>query len=121
MSALLKTVNLERTFGAVTAATDINVELNSGEIVGVIGSNGAGKTTFINMVTGYIQPSGGDILVRGESIIGKSPPGGITGRCWPILPGGPAIPGANCSGQHADCLWLFRRPKAQLPESVAVS
>ncbi|MEP5174453.1 ATP-binding cassette domain-containing protein, partial [Marinobacter alexandrii] len=73
MSALLKTVNLERTFGAVTAATDINVELNSGEIVGVIGSNGAGKTTFINMVTGYIQPSGGDILVRGESIIGKSP------------------------------------------------
>ena len=73
MSALLKTVNLERTFGAVTAATDINVELNSGEVVGVIGSNGAGKTTFINMVTGYIQPSGGDILVRGQSIIGKSP------------------------------------------------
>ena len=49
MSALLKTVNLERTFGAVTAATDINVELNSGELVGVIGSNGAGKTTFINI------------------------------------------------------------------------
>lgn len=73
MSALLKTVNLERTFGAVTAATDINVELNAGEVVGVIGSNGAGKTTFINMVTGYIQPSSGDILVRGQSIIGKSP------------------------------------------------
>lgn len=73
MSALLKTVNLERTFGAVTAATDINVELNSGEVVGVIGSNGAGKTTFINMVTGYIQPSSGDILVRGQSIVGKSP------------------------------------------------
>jgi len=73
MSALLKTVNLERTFGAVIAATDINIEINSGEIVGVIGSNGAGKTTFINMVTGYIQPSDGDILVRGKSIIGKSP------------------------------------------------
>lgn len=72
MSTLLKTVNLERSFGAVTAATDINVELNSGEIVGVIGSNGAGKTTFINMVTGYIQPSSGDILVRGKSIVGKS-------------------------------------------------
>lgn len=72
MSALLKTVNLERSFGAVTAATDINVELISGEIVGVIGSNGAGKTTFINMVTGYIQPSSGDILVRGKSIVGKS-------------------------------------------------
>jgi len=72
MSALLKTVHLERSFGAVIAATDINVELNSGEIVGVIGSNGAGKTTFINMVTGYTQPSGGDILVRGQSIVGKS-------------------------------------------------
>lgn len=73
MSALLKTVNLERTFGAVTAATDINIELHPGEIVGVIGSNGAGKTTFINMVTGYIQPSAGDILVNGKSIVGKSP------------------------------------------------
>ncbi|GGC05391.1 ABC transporter ATP-binding protein [Marinobacterium zhoushanense] len=73
MSALLETRNLERSFGAVTAAVDINVSINAGEVVGVIGSNGAGKTTFINMVTGYLKPSAGEILVDGRSIVGLQP------------------------------------------------
>ncbi|MGI1672191.1 MAG: ABC transporter ATP-binding protein [Neptuniibacter sp.] len=73
MSALLETRALARNFGAVTAAADINVEINRGEIVGVIGSNGAGKTTFINMVTGYLPPSSGKILLHGRNIVGKSP------------------------------------------------
>ncbi|WP_290697159.1 ATP-binding cassette domain-containing protein [Amphritea sp.] len=73
MSALLETRSLARNFGAVTAAADIDVSINAGEIVGVIGSNGAGKTTFINMVTGYLQPSSGDILFKGKSIVGKNP------------------------------------------------
>ncbi|WP_417225667.1 ABC transporter ATP-binding protein [Amphritea sp.] len=73
MSALLETRSLARNFGAVTAAADIDVSINPGEIVGVIGSNGAGKTTFINMVTGYLQPSSGDILFKGKSIVGKNP------------------------------------------------
>ncbi len=73
MSALLETRALARNFGAVIAAADINVAINAGEIVGVIGSNGAGKTTFINMVTGYLKPSSGDILFEGKSIVGKKP------------------------------------------------
>mgnify|MGYP003668853213 CR=1 FL=1 len=51
MTDILKTEGLSRYFGAVVAADDINVTITDGEIVGVIGSNGAGKTTFINMVT----------------------------------------------------------------------
>lgn len=68
---ILETRNLERTFGAVIAAHDINIKIDAGEILGVIGSNGAGKTTFVNMVTGYLRPSSGDILYRGKSITGK--------------------------------------------------
>jgi branched-chain amino acid transport system ATP-binding protein len=41
-------------FAAVTAASDINVAVEQDTVVGVIGSNGAGKTSFINMVTGYV-------------------------------------------------------------------
>lgn len=71
MTTILQTVSLERTFGAVVAAADINITIKSGEVLGVIGSNGAGKTTFVNMVTGYLEPSSGQILYRGNDITGK--------------------------------------------------
>lgn len=73
MTTILETRNLMKSFGAVTAAKNLNVRIGQGEIVGVIGSNGAGKTTFINMVTGYLPPSGGEILFDGNSILGKEP------------------------------------------------
>lgn len=73
MSAIFETRGLTRTFGAVFAAKNINVSINQGEVVGVIGSNGAGKTTFINMATGYLAPSSGEILFKGRSILGKTP------------------------------------------------
>jgi branched-chain amino acid transport system ATP-binding protein len=71
--ALLKATGLTKSFGAVTAARDINVTVHEGEIVGVIGSNGAGKTTFINMVTGYLKPSAGTIMFRDTDITGLPP------------------------------------------------
>lgn len=73
MTEILKTVGLSRYFGAVTAAEDINVTITEGEIVGVIGANGAGKTTFINMVTGYLPPSSGTIDFGGKAIKGLGP------------------------------------------------
>ena len=73
MTDILKTEGLSRYFGAVVAADDINVTITEGEIVGVIGSNGAGKTTFINMVTGYLPPSAGSIAFDGHPIRGLGP------------------------------------------------
>lgn len=70
MQPILETRNLARNFGAVVAAKDINIKIHAGEVMGVIGSNGAGKTTFVNMVTGYIPPSSGEILHRGTPITG---------------------------------------------------
>lgn len=73
MAPILETRGLSKSFGAVTAAANINVTINEQEVVGVIGSNGAGKTTFINMVTGYLKASEGRILFRGRDITGLSP------------------------------------------------
>ncbi|MBU2941532.1 ABC transporter ATP-binding protein [Shimia thalassica] len=72
MTTLLETRHLEMKFGAVYAARDVNITINEGEILGVIGSNGAGKTTFVNMVTGYLSPTSGDIIYRGNKITGKA-------------------------------------------------
>ncbi|MGH1426419.1 MAG: ABC transporter ATP-binding protein [Arenicella sp.] len=71
MESILETINLERTFGAVVAASNINIKITAGEVLGVIGSNGAGKTTFVNMITGYLEPSSGKILYHGKEITGK--------------------------------------------------
>jgi branched-chain amino acid transport system ATP-binding protein len=70
---VLSAVNLQRTFGAVVAAADVNINIRAGERLCLIGSNGAGKTTFVNMITGYLKPSSGQIFLGGEDITQRSP------------------------------------------------
>ena len=72
MSVVLEVHDLEKTFGAVVAAHNINVVIEEGETVGVIGANGAGKTTFVNMVTGYLPPTAGTVEFMGRNIRGRS-------------------------------------------------
>jgi branched-chain amino acid transport system ATP-binding protein len=62
-----------KSFGAVTAADNVNIEIPTGQRVSLIGSNGAGKTTFVNMVTGYLKPDAGTIELDGQPIAGLGP------------------------------------------------
>jgi branched-chain amino acid transport system ATP-binding protein len=71
--ALLETRGLTKTFGSVTAADNISVSIEAQEVIGIIGANGAGKTTFVNMVTGYQKPSSGSIWYRGQDITPHGP------------------------------------------------
>src|SRR5690606_20510714 len=61
---------LRKSFGAVVAARAVNTEIPVGQRVSLIGSNGAGKTTFVNMVTGYLRPDAGTIRFDGRDIVG---------------------------------------------------
>lgn len=69
---LLRTKGLAKRFGAVVAADDITIDVPAGQRLSVIGSNGAGKTTFINMVTGYLKPDAGRIELDGHDITALS-------------------------------------------------
>ncbi len=71
--AVLETKSLEKHFGAVAAAEAVSVTVSAGERIGMIGANGAGKTTFVNMVTGYLKPDRGVILHDGAPITGLEP------------------------------------------------
>ena len=64
---------IQKKFGAVVAAADINIDIPHGQKLSLIGSNGAGKTTFVNMITGYIKPDAGSILLHDEDITGLAP------------------------------------------------
>lgn len=70
MKAILETESLNRSFGMVVAANNINLTVNQGEVVGIVGTNGSGKTTLINLITGYLHPSSGEIRFEGENITG---------------------------------------------------
>lgn len=70
---VLRAAGLEKRFGAVVAASEMSLEIMAGQRVSLIGSNGAGKTTFVNMITGYIKPDSGTIALDGRDITGLAP------------------------------------------------
>ena len=77
MAAIIQSISLNKSFGAVVAASNISIDIEEGTITGLIGTNGAGKTTFVNMITGYLKPDTGTIRFRGEDIT-SLPPRAIT-------------------------------------------
>jgi branched-chain amino acid transport system ATP-binding protein len=70
---LLDLRGVSMSFGGLNVLTELDLHVDEGEIVSVIGPNGAGKTTLFNLITGLYEPTGGDILFAGESIMGLDP------------------------------------------------
>jgi len=70
---LLAVANLTKNFGGLTAINNLDISVEDGEIRGLIGPNGSGKTTFFNVLTGYYKPSGGTIKFAGEYIQNMKP------------------------------------------------
>ncbi len=67
MSVLLECVGLTKRYGAVAALDDVSFTLESGKIVGILGPNGSGKTTFIKIVNGLLTPTAGEVRVAGHT------------------------------------------------------
>lgn len=65
--------NVSRIFGGLVALDNVNIDVTKGEIRGLIGPNGSGKTTMINVITGFYAPSSGKILFNDKNIGGQNP------------------------------------------------
>jgi len=70
MMAILEVKNLTKAFGGLLAVNDISFQVEEGEILGLIGPNGSGKTTTFNCINQFFPVTSGDILFKGNSIIG---------------------------------------------------
>jgi len=72
-SPVLEVEHLDVSFGGIRAVHDVSLSVAQGEILAIIGQNGAGKSTFLNMCTGWLRPEQGEIRLAGRSIVGLKP------------------------------------------------
>jgi len=70
---ILEVKGITKTFGGVTALDDVSVNIEENTLLGIIGPNGSGKTTFVNIVTGFVSPDKGSVLFKGKEMIGLAP------------------------------------------------
>ncbi|THB75026.1 MAG: ABC transporter ATP-binding protein [Desulfobacteraceae bacterium] len=70
---ILKLEGVSKQFGGVKALQDVSVDVYPGDVLGIIGPNGSGKTTIVNSVTGFIKPTAGKVYFNGRDITGKKP------------------------------------------------
>ena len=70
---MLETKGLTKDFKGLRAVSNLDLNVDAGEIVGIIGPNGAGKTTVFNLVTGFLQPTDGKVIFEGKDIVGQKP------------------------------------------------
>ena len=69
---MIEVKNITKKYGNFTAVQDISFDVKDGEVVGLLGQNGAGKSTTMNVITGFIEPTEGTVIVNGYDIMKKT-------------------------------------------------
>ena len=114
--ALLKVDNIKVYYGNINAIKDISFEVNEGEIVTLIGANGAGKSSILNTVAGLIKPKSGEILFDGQSIIG-APAHKIVSKGMALCPEGRRVFQQLSVKENLE-MGSYTRPASEVSESL---
>lgn len=115
--ALLRVENLQVYYGVIQAVKGISFEVNQGEIVALIGANGAGKTTVLHTVTGLVPAKAGSITFNGVDLI-KTPPHKIVSMGMAHVPEGRRIFQELTVYENLQMGAFTRRDKAEIAESL---
>jgi branched-chain amino acid transport system ATP-binding protein len=70
---LLQVSQVRKAFGGVQAINRVSFDVSPGELLGIIGPNGSGKTTIVNLITGFVKPTSGEVFYRGRNITSWAP------------------------------------------------
>src|SRR5207237_6229450 len=73
MTAVLEVSDIKKSFGGIAAVNGVSFDVREGEILGLIGPNGCGKSTLFNCILGQLTPSGGEVKVDGKVVTGLRP------------------------------------------------
>ena len=114
--ALLEVKNIKVYYGNINAIKDISFEVNEGEIVTLIGANGAGKSSILNTVAGLIKPKSGEIIFDGQGIIGI-PAHKIVSKGMALCPEGRRIFQQLSVKENLE-MGSYTRPANEVSESI---
>jgi len=70
---ILAVRNLSKSFGGLRAVDNVSFTVRRGMILGIIGPNGAGKTTLFNLLNGFLKPDSGEVILKGQNMVGRKP------------------------------------------------
>ncbi|WP_422082839.1 ABC transporter ATP-binding protein [Ulvibacterium sp.] len=88
--AYLEIKNIHKTYGegkqATEVLTNINLNIEEGEFVAIVGFTGSGKTTLVNLINGLLRPTSGEVLFKGKPVVGTSHDRGVIFQNYSLLP-----------------------------------
>ena len=84
--ALLELKGIGKSYGNVAVLNDVNLSVEEGEFVAIVGFSGSGKTTLISLMAGLLAPDAGEITVRGKKIDGAGPDRGVVFQSYSLMP-----------------------------------
>ena len=116
MKTVLKVENLHVYYGSIHAIKGVSFEVGEGEIVTLIGANGAGKSTTLNTVGGLLKPRDGIVEFEGKSILGVAPHK-VVSEGMALCPEGRRV-FAQLSVKENLEMGAYTRPAAEIPETL---
>ena len=116
MKTVLKVENLHVYYGSIHAIKGVSFEVGEGEIVTLIGANGAGKSTTLNTVGGLLKPREGSIEFEGRSILGVAPHK-VVNEGMALCPEGRRV-FAQLSVKENLEMGAYTRPASEIPETL---
>jgi nitrate/nitrite transport system ATP-binding protein len=84
--AFLELKNISKAYGPTEVLKDINLEIEKGEFVAVVGFSGSGKTTLVSIMAGLVTPDGGEVQLDGRDIMGPGPDRGVVFQSYSLMP-----------------------------------
>jgi nitrate/nitrite transport system ATP-binding protein len=84
--SFLELQSVSKSFGGHSVLRDVNLSINQGEFVAIVGYSGQGKTTLISLIAGLLKPDSGQVMLEGKPVVGPGPDRGLVFQNYSLLP-----------------------------------
>ena len=115
---LLQLRKVNKSYGRRSILRDVDLEIDEGEFVAIVGSSGSGKTTLLSLIAGLLKPDSGSMTLRGEPITGPGPDRGVIFQNYSLLPWRRVYGNVGLAVDHVFEMWPADKRRAHIMEHI---